>query len=113
MAKETLSHRERVELTLAHQEPDRVPIDLLGSATLIVDDTYFALLDHLGLSSMVEPWRKGFTANYYDERLLEVFDVDFRRIFMPLRPEGEMEYISGDTYVCPWGITWQHAGPYI
>lgn len=113
MAKETLSHRERVELTLAHQEPDRVPIDLLGSATLIVDDTYFALLDHLGLSSTVEPWRKGFTANYYDERLLEVFDVDFRRIFMPLRPEGEMEYISEDTYVCPWGITWQHAGPYI
>ena len=113
MTKNTLSSRERVALALAHQEPDRVPVDLLGSATLIVDDTYFALLDHLGLDPAVEPWRKGFTANYYDERLLAIFDIDFRRIFMPRRPEGEMTYVSEDTYTCPWGITWQHAGPFI
>lgn len=110
---EKLTHRERVLLALDHKEADRIPIDLLGSATLIVDKTYFDLLDYLGLNKEVKPWRKGFTANYYDERILRKFDIDFRRVFMPLTSAGAMKYIDEDTYICPWGIRWQKKGQYV
>jgi hypothetical protein len=38
----TMTHRERVLAALAHQEPDRVPFDLGGSAYSINDDHYFS-----------------------------------------------------------------------
>ena len=75
------THRDRVLSTLNHNEPDRVPIDLMGQATMLLDNTYFRLRDYLGLSP-IEPIRSGATANYYDERILKYLDIDFRRIFM-------------------------------
>lgn len=108
-----LTHRERVLLTLDHKEADRIPVDLMGSATLIADETYFKLLRYLKINKSAIPWRKGFTANYYDERVLSYFDIDFRRLFMPLTPAGEMKFIDEGTYICPWGIKWQKKGQYI
>ncbi len=46
-----MTSRERLQTALAHQEPDRVPIDLGGTVvTSISLSTYAALRDHLGLS---------------------------------------------------------------
>ena len=45
-----MNSRERVLTALDHHEPDRVPIDLGGSAvTSIAIPTYAALRDYLGL----------------------------------------------------------------
>ena len=45
-----MTSRERVQTALAHQEPDRVPIDLGATAvSSIAIPTYAALRDHLGL----------------------------------------------------------------
>lgn len=77
-----LSPRERFAKTLHHQPADRAPRDLMGNATMLLDGTYLRLRDHLGLSP-IPPVRSGSTANYYDERILEILGVDFRRVFLP------------------------------
>jgi uroporphyrinogen decarboxylase len=108
-----LTHRERVMLAFDHQEPDRVPMDLMGNATMILDDTYFRLRDYLGIEGDIEPVRTGTTANYYDERVLEYFDIDFRRIFLPASKGYKFKHHDDGTFTGPWGITWSKTGIYV
>jgi uroporphyrinogen decarboxylase len=79
-----LSHRERVLAALNHEEPDRVPLALWGSAYGLIDGLYTRLRDHLGLDSAgtirMRP-RKGHTVNYMDDRILEILDVDVRYVW--------------------------------
>lgn len=83
------THRQRVIAAFHHQEPDRVPLDMMGNATMLVDQTYFALRDYLALAP-IPPVRRGTTANYYDERILAHLDIDFRRVFLPgARPQPQ------------------------
>ncbi len=112
-----LTHRERVVKALNHEEPDRVPIDLFFHAGMLTDASYFALKHHLGIEGEIEPFRKGLGANYYDERILEALDIDFRRVFFEpgeeLTPLNEEEsqfvdawgtvFVSGPGYVHPAG----------
>ncbi len=112
-----LTHRERVIKALNHEEPDRVPIDLFFHAGMLTDTAYFALKKHLGIEGDIEPFRKGLGANYYDERMLEAFDIDFRRVFFEpgdhLTPLNDEEsqfvdawgtvFVSGPGYVHPIG----------
>ena len=41
---EKILPRERVQTSLSHQEPDRVPTALWGGAYGLVDDVYFKLI---------------------------------------------------------------------
>jgi uroporphyrinogen decarboxylase len=107
-----LTHRERVLLAFDHQEPDRVPIDFMGNASMVLDDTYFRLRDYLGITGDIEPVREGTTANYYDERILEKFDIDFRRVFLPTLP-GMYRYHTDGTFTDPWGMVWRKSGIYV
>ena len=50
---ETMTSRERVRAALAHEIPDRVPIDLGGFQTGIHRKAYEALLGHLGIDDDV------------------------------------------------------------
>jgi len=105
----TYTRRERVLKTFNHKEPDRIPLDLMGHASMLVDKTYLRLRDYLGLSA-IPPVRSGTTANYYDERILEYLDIDFRRIFLKKKrqsPAGE-----NGTYTDEWGITYKKEGLY-
>jgi uroporphyrinogen decarboxylase len=110
-----LTHRERVRMAFDHQEPDRVPIDFLGNASLILDEAYLRLLKHLELEGDIERYRfrEGTTANYYDTRLLELFDIDFHRIFLPKKPAAKISFKESDTVRGPWGVEWQKAGIYV
>ena len=108
-----LSHRERVLLAFNHQEADRVPIDLMGNASMILDRTYFKLKEYLGIEGDIAPIRKGTTANYYDVRILEYFDIDFRRLFLPVSSIEKYSFANDGTYVGPWGIEWSKSGIYV
>ena len=105
------THRERVIATFAHQEPDRIPIDMMGNATMLVDRTYFALRDYLGLAP-IPPVRRGTTANYYDERILAHLDIDFRRIFLPERPAA-WHIPENGPYTDSWGVRYERSGPFV
>ncbi len=106
------SHRERVLAAFDHREPDRVPLDLMGNATMLLDETYLRLRDHLGLSP-IPPVRSGTTANYYDERILEYFDIDFRRLFLPKNPVARSTVLDDGTIIDPWGVGYQKAGLFV
>ena len=73
-----MNSRERVVTALNHEEPDRVPIDLGGSAvTSISKLTYAALRDHMGLTST--PVREMETVQqiaFVDEDMLDRLGVD-------------------------------------
>lgn len=107
-----LSHRERVARAFNHQEPDRIPIDLMGNASMLLDETYMRLRDHLGLPP-IPPVRSGSTANYYDERILERFDVDFRRIFLKKAAGNSATHHEDGSFSDAWGVRWLVRGPFV
>jgi uroporphyrinogen decarboxylase len=80
----SLSHRERVLMALAHEEPDRVPLALWGSQYGLIDGLYRRVRNHLGLAAegeiLMRP-RKGHTVNYMNDRLLERLDIDVRYVW--------------------------------
>ncbi|MCO6452252.1 MAG: hypothetical protein J5I90_15830 [Caldilineales bacterium] len=106
------SHRERVLMALNHQEPDRIPIDLMGNATMLLDTSYIRLRDYLGLEP-IPPVRSGTTANYYDERILEYFDIDFRRIFLKKNPKLPKRVTEDGVALDAWGIGYQQSGLWV
>ena len=103
------SHRERVILTFNHQEADRIPIDLMGNASMLLDKTYLRLRDHLGLSP-IPPVRKGTTANYYDDRILDYLDIDFRRIFLKKNPNYKIVERKDGIFTDAWGVGFMKLG---
>ncbi|MBK8046235.1 MAG: hypothetical protein IPK16_03355 [Anaerolineales bacterium] len=108
----SLSHRERVILALSRRQPDRTPIDLMGNATMLLDNTYLRLRDHLGLEP-IPPVRSGTSANYYDERILEAFDADFRRIFLKRSPQNTVTWHEDGSFTDAWSIRSIEAGIFI
>jgi uroporphyrinogen decarboxylase len=108
-----LTHRERVIKTLNHEEPDRVPLDLYFHAGMLTDPAYFALKEYLGIKGDILPFRQGQNANYYDERILEAFDVDVRRIFY--EPQYKLEPIDGVRfeYRDAWGTSFISGPGYV
>ncbi|NPV51989.1 MAG: uroporphyrinogen decarboxylase [Firmicutes bacterium] len=104
---EGLSHRERVLYALEHKRPDRVPMDLGGSVTLLNDAAYFRLIEFLKLGEPVKPYRRGRTANYYDERILDYLDIDFRHVWLH-SPKNFIPQVDPDgTVYDEWGIPWR------
>ena len=105
-----MTHRERVAATLNHIEPDRIPIDMWGTDSRLIDDFYFKILEHLGWSERGDLERPGKTAQYVDYRLSDRFDCDFRHI-VAKRPEGFESWTDDDgTRYDEWGIGYRKAG---
>jgi uroporphyrinogen decarboxylase len=105
-----LTPRERVLTAIRHEEPDRVPLSLWGSWYGITDELYFNVLDTLGWEP-VPPFRPAcvHSVNYYDDRLLELLQVDVRHV-----DPGTIAAYSvpraDDTDA--FGIKWETRGPY-
>jgi len=106
------THRQRVLRTLKHQEADRIPMDMMGHATMLLDHTYLRLRDHLGLTP-IPPARSGSTANYYDERILECFDIDFRRVMLKSHPQAKATMLADGSFVDSWGIRSKTDGQFV
>lgn len=77
-----LSHRDRTMMALNHEEPDRVPLDLGGRVATLTDGAYARLKEHLNVSGGLERINDEFTVDVIDERILERFDIDIRRVFL-------------------------------
>ena len=108
-----MTSRERVVRALKHQEPDRVPKDLMGNATMLLDKCYFELRDFLKLPP-ISPIRKGSTANYYDERILEFLGVDFRRVFCKPNPKfNNITELTDDTFMDAWSVIYRKEGLFV
>lgn len=78
----SLTSRERVQLTLEHKEPDRIPVAIGASGAGVTDDVYFQLKKYLGIKGDVEPFRHGHGDNIYDPRVYDKLGGDFRHVFL-------------------------------
>ena len=102
----TLTSRERVARTLAHHEPDRVPIDVGGTACWFTQPAYERMKQHLGVDSDGDLFRLGENAGIYDDKLLDQLDTDFRHVFVhPSQRDWDAWNASDKTrFVDEWGI---------
>lgn len=107
MHTDELSHRERVRLSLNHQQTDRVPMDL-GSTVVtgLTLGSYLNLANHLGFE-VEKPTMlsTAFQVVKPDERIMEYFDVDFRPIFYRTPIKSKAEFRSDGIFIDDWGIT--------
>jgi uroporphyrinogen decarboxylase len=83
-----LSPRERVILSLNHEEPDRVPAALWGGPYGIEDEVYLKLVEYYDLSEPVPPFRTGHSISYMDDRILDKLGTDIRYVFPNLLPNS-------------------------
>jgi uroporphyrinogen decarboxylase len=106
-----MNSRERVLTALDHQEPDRVPIDLGGSAvTSIAIPTYAALRDHLALpKKSIETLETVQQIAVVDDDVLDLFGVDVIPVFANppagYQPEFVDEADGGKAFQDEFGAT--------
>lgn len=101
-----LTPRKRVELTINHQEPDRVPISLGGSANHLTEQLFHALKDHFGFDEIQRRTLVGFYTTPDYNPLLDRLGTDMR--YLHLRPpQGYIQNAIGDDFVPftdEWGL---------
>lgn len=107
-----MTPRERVQATLNHKTPDRLPVDLLGTAGCLTDPAYFALRDYLGLKGEGRIFRKGENTSYYDEGVLESLGVDFRRVWLRAPREWQPVVMHDGAVSDEWGVLRRRFGNY-
>ncbi len=78
--KETMTSRQRMQITLNHQTPDRIPIDLGGFQTGIHQKAYRELIAYLGLNEEIVILDPVQQLAKPSEAVLERFHVDTRYI---------------------------------
>jgi uroporphyrinogen decarboxylase len=94
-------------MSLAHQEPDRVPLDLGGTQTSIHSVAYRALKEYLKLGGNVETQNIVLGLAHVEDAVLQRFDVDLRHV-LPGMPEGwTLEFDEEDSFLDEWGVRWQ------
>ncbi len=104
-----MTHRERYVAVLEHRQPDRVPVDLMGTAGGLTDRALFELRSHLGLGDEPRRFRHGENVNYYDEEVLQALDVDARRVWMR-PPARALRAESDGTVSDEWGLRHRQVG---
>ncbi len=95
-----MTPRERVRRALAHQEADRVPVDLGSSiVTSITKAAYVPLMAHLGLTAGdVTIHDEVQQLPYLAEDLLRRFAVDTRMVQLPPAHVAGVEILDEDEY---------------
>lgn len=107
-----MTSKERVLCAVNHKPVDRIPLDLGGTACSMVDKAYFKVKDFLGIEGEIEPYRKGSNVCYYDERILDRFDIDIRRVFAK-QSEEYPKYHDDGTFSNEWGLVQRDTGLYV
>jgi len=101
-----MTPRQRVRTTLNHEEPDRVPISLGGSANHITEPLYNKIRDHFGVKDIQRRTLVGFYTTPDYNPILEKLGTDFR--FIHIRPPEN--YIANsmvgdfEEFIDEWGL---------
>ncbi len=107
-----MNSRQRVDLAINHKEPDRVPIDLWGTDSRLLNDFYFEVLKYLKLEGLGDIVRPGKSAEYVDHRISDMIASDFRHIVIG-KPQEFKPYSNEEGVVFDeWGIGRKPKGAY-
>src|SRR3989339_410870 len=95
-----MTHRERVLKCFAHQEADRVPVDFGGWLCGIKPAAYKRLCAYMGV-----PFKAGDDSYTPSEKILEHFDIDFRRVDAKKPAHAQTRGNPDGSTTDEWGIT--------
>lgn len=99
---------------LNHKGPNRIPRDLGGKVSSIMENSYLALkkflnLDECGYDTINQDW---FTVEEFDERILKMFGIHFRRVFLKGSSEYKKVKKEDGTWIDELGCTRKFTGVY-
>ena len=98
----SMTHRERVQAALSHQQPDQVPMDLGATRdSSIVVEGYERLKDHFGVQDDNRLTSRMMRVVDVDEAILQALDVDLRGAFPPAPPDI---ILDARRYRDEWGV---------
>ena len=103
---EELTSRERVQLALNLQEPDRIPIEFGGG----VSSFHVNLYERIGKAFGLEFWKQ-WTSNWgafkFDERVLRNLNVDFRHLWFGGKGWRPEKIYPDGSFTDLWGIRYK------
>jgi uroporphyrinogen decarboxylase len=104
----SLTPRQRVQLALDHQEPDRVPLDFAtGGNSSPVPEMYARLLAYCGLDAPVRLIPHIMRLAEVDERVLQFLEIDTRSVPMHPSSRGRRPCSEAGAFYDEWGVKWK------
>ncbi len=99
-----MNHRQRVQAALDHKTPDRVPIDIWGSASRICNELYFEIVKDQGWADFGPRPSASRSGDYVDARIENLIDSDFRHTHVG-KPKNFVAYKDDDGHTYnEWGV---------
>ena len=103
-----MTPRERVETTLRHEEPDRVPLDIGGgNSTSLLVETYENLKEHLGKSAPTRIMNKAFRSAELDEDVMVRLGSDVRSVRTKAPRNWTPPPSEPNTFIDGFSIKWR------
>lgn len=75
-----MTPRERVEAALSHRQPDRVPLDVWGSASRLCNRLYLDVADDQGWTDLGPCVSASRSGDYVDQRVADLVGADIRHL---------------------------------
>ncbi len=108
-----MTSRERVRCALAHERPDRVPVDIGGIVTAFTYGSYNRFVKHFGIANPKASIGGFKVMVNTDEEILEMLGADFRNIwFAPTGPQWQTKVNPDGSTTDIWGIRYIDVGDY-
>ncbi len=111
---DSMTPRERARMAMNHQEPDRVPISLGGSANHLTEGRYILLRDYFGVEDIPRRTSVGFYTTPDYNPILDKLDTDFRFIHIRMPKSYVSNPMIGEftDFTDEWGIEHSKMGVY-
>ena len=98
-----MTSKERVLAALNHKEPDRVPVDVWGSASRLCNKLYLQIAEREGWQELGPAVKVSRSGDYVDDRVSDLVGSDFRHTHVG-RPLGFKKYVNEGGYeISEWG----------
>jgi len=109
-----LAHRERVHAVLSGERPDRSVVDLGGRVASFSTPAYLDLKAYLGFTPDLTGETVTFlnTIGQFDERILQRFDVPFRRLYLRPASTFKLQVADDGSFRDEWRVGYEPRGPY-
>ena len=108
------TNRARVRAVLSGTRPDYPVVDLGGRVASLSTPSYLDLKAHLGFGASLENETVTLlnTIGRLDERVLQFFDVPFRRVYLRPPSTFELAVAEDGSFHDEWGVGYRPTGPY-
>jgi uroporphyrinogen decarboxylase len=99
-----MNHRERVMAAINHKEPDRIPVDVWGTASRLCNELYLDIVADQGWKELGPCIKASRSGDYTDDRVADLIDCDFRHTNIGHAQYFKKYTIEGGHSINEWGF---------